>query len=40
MEASRATARGGGVERWWWWRKRANINRDGVDVDLKLRSPP
>jgi hypothetical protein len=22
------------------WERRANINRDAVDVDLKLRSPP
>jgi len=24
---------------WWWWRNESNVNRDAVDVALKLRSP-
>jgi hypothetical protein len=26
----------GGKGGWWWWRNKANIDRDAVDVGLKL----
>ena len=29
----------GGKGRWWWWRNKANIDRDAVDVGLKLQLP-